>query len=29
MTRSLAVGIIYFIAFTVLGLWSFQKRDIK
>ena len=26
---SLAVGIIYFIAFTVLGLWSFQKRDIK
>lgn len=29
MTRSLAVGLIYFAVFTVLGLWSFQKRDIK
>lgn len=29
MTRSLLVGIIYFVVFTLLGLWSFQKRDIK
>ena len=29
MTRSLIVGVIYFVVFTVLGLWSFQKRDIK
>lgn len=29
MTRSLLVGIIYFVVFTALGLWSFQKRDIK
>lgn len=29
MTRSLLVGIVYFVVFTLLGLWSFQKRDIK
>ena len=29
MTRSLLVGIVYFVVFALLGLWSFQKRDIK
>ena len=29
MIRELMFGIVYFVVFTAIGLWSFQKRDIK